>query len=178
MTGNKALGAVAGSFRSWSSGRQRETQPGLGFWSLQAHPWWHTPATRPNLLNEATPPNPSNSFKQFHSLTNNHSNMWVHGEEHSYSINHWCWGNRCNPWRNRYHWREACAILGWWERFSEGKTPPTSLRLQHLKNQHHLKEKKSLNRKGSPFLEGTCLGMCFPVSTQKLIYLWSKGPTL
>lgn len=42
--------------------RQEDTGPGLGFGNLKAHLQWHASS------DEATPPNPSNPFREFHSL--------------------------------------------------------------------------------------------------------------
>jgi hypothetical protein len=66
---------------------------GMDFWNFKVHSQWHTPLTRPYLLQDghastkATLLYPSTLPKQFHWLGSNHSNMWANGE-HSYSIHY------------------------------------------------------------------------------------------
>lgn len=59
-----------------------ETGPsGMAFWNLKLHSQWHSSS------NKAVP-NPSNLFKQCHSLMTKFSNAWAYGGRHSYSNHH------------------------------------------------------------------------------------------
>lgn len=93
---------------------KREPGPTVGFWNPKAFPQWHTYSNK-----KAMPSNPSNPFRQFHSLLTKNSNIWAR-EEHSDSNHHsglldpWAhvWGGFCY---SCYYKTMARAVRPHWE---------------------------------------------------------------